>query len=349
MFIIILNFLDSWNLLSWKKSYFNVFRLQKRIFKSVLVGDLKTCLILQKLLLSSNSLRLLAVRSVTLSRLNNLDKDEFLNFVDKYNLSLYLLNNVYNWKPQKFKRLFFSNKDGSSSFSNTFSLFDSAWQFLVKIVLEPVCEATISPRNFSSRGFKSVYFLQRALFLNLNRKSFGRQKRVLIIFISKSLKCFDINLCLKKIIVPRSIKIGIFRFFKVGLFPNFSGSFLKQFDLSDLIASILLTGMDLNFNFFQFGFHFLFILNPKDSEVDCLEKFDKFFESIGVSLFQRNVQLYSALNGFDFLDWHFRVYPDGKLFCSPSVTNYRLFLKRVKSIINNSNFGAVWLLSNIYC
>nr|YP_009538639.1 ycf13 [Phacus pleuronectes]AYQ93669.1 ycf13 [Phacus pleuronectes] len=340
MFIIIINFLNSWKLLSWNKSYLNVFRLQKRIFKALLVGDLKMCLSLQKLLLSSNSLRLLAVRSVTLENFSKLNENKSLNFVDKYNLSIYLLNNVYNWKPQKLKKFFFLKKDGSSSFTNSFSLFDRAWQFLIKIILEPVCEASISPRNFSFRGFKSIYFLQRSLFLNLNKKSFGMQKRVLVVFVSTPIKSFDINLFLKKILVPRSIKIGIFRFFKMGLFPSFSDFLLQDSDLSGLIANILFNGMDLNLQFLQFGFNFLFFLNPKDNELRCLNSFDKFFRSIGINSFQKSVRICSSLEGFDFLDWHFRVYPDGKLFCSPSVNNYRFFLKRVKAIINNSNFGA---------
>lgn len=57
--------LYSWNSLSWKKSQNNLYFLQKRIFKSILVGDIKRALRIQKLIIYSNSARLLAIREVT--------------------------------------------------------------------------------------------------------------------------------------------------------------------------------------------------------------------------------------------------------------------------------------------
>jgi hypothetical protein len=55
--------------------------------------------------------------------------------------------------------------------------------------------------------------------------------------------------------------------------------------------------------------------------------------------------LVSSLKGFDFLGWKFRVGLDGSFFCFPSFENYQNFLLRVKHILNNSNFGAVWSIS----
>lgn len=50
---------------SWRNLKQILFSLQKRLFKSVLVRDTKMSLKIQRLILTSNSSRLLAIREVT--------------------------------------------------------------------------------------------------------------------------------------------------------------------------------------------------------------------------------------------------------------------------------------------
>src|SRR5712672_1519005 len=56
---------EEWTALPWRKLEQHLYRLQKRIFKASARGDLKTVHKLQKLLMKSQSARLLAVRRVT--------------------------------------------------------------------------------------------------------------------------------------------------------------------------------------------------------------------------------------------------------------------------------------------
>ena len=56
---------DFWKLFSWKKAQNNLFCLQKRLFRSVQVGDIHNSLKIQRLILSSNSTRLLSIRKMT--------------------------------------------------------------------------------------------------------------------------------------------------------------------------------------------------------------------------------------------------------------------------------------------
>jgi RNA-directed DNA polymerase len=53
------------NFISCKKAKNILFQLQNRLFKSVLLQDIKTSLKIQRLILSSNSSRLIAIRDVT--------------------------------------------------------------------------------------------------------------------------------------------------------------------------------------------------------------------------------------------------------------------------------------------
>ncbi|MBD2536868.1 reverse transcriptase N-terminal domain-containing protein [Nostoc flagelliforme FACHB-838] len=56
---------ESWKSLPWKKFRANLFRLQRRVFKAVLVGDKRKAKSLQKLILKSFAARFLAIRQVT--------------------------------------------------------------------------------------------------------------------------------------------------------------------------------------------------------------------------------------------------------------------------------------------
>jgi RNA-directed DNA polymerase len=59
-----LNTSESWVSLPWKKFRRNLFRLQRRVFQAVSVGDKRKARSLQKLILKSQSARLLAIRQV---------------------------------------------------------------------------------------------------------------------------------------------------------------------------------------------------------------------------------------------------------------------------------------------
>ena len=56
---------EDWRLLPWSEIECNLFRLQQRIYQAANCGDVKRVHNLQRLLLSSYSARLLAVRRVT--------------------------------------------------------------------------------------------------------------------------------------------------------------------------------------------------------------------------------------------------------------------------------------------
>jgi len=59
------NVSESWKTLPWKKFRRNLFRLQKRGYKAIQVGDKPKAKSLQKLILKSTAARMLAIRQVT--------------------------------------------------------------------------------------------------------------------------------------------------------------------------------------------------------------------------------------------------------------------------------------------
>jgi len=89
--------LSNWKVLSWEKSRFNVFRLQLRIFKAVLVSDLKKCFAVQNILLKSNSARLLSIKLSFNKNISISSNQDNFSFSKKLRLNNLLLDKVFNW------------------------------------------------------------------------------------------------------------------------------------------------------------------------------------------------------------------------------------------------------------
>jgi RNA-directed DNA polymerase len=194
------------------------------------------------------------------------------------------------------------------------------------------------PRNLGFRSSKSSIDLQKLIILNLTHFSKGYLKRVLIVDLSKSLTQFNNHYLLRKIILPKSIKLGIFRCLTSG----FKLSFDDKFTFSSLLSNIFFDGIeDIHSSVVRFGTEVLFFLRPFDDEKFLIKKIDSFLIVTGNGSHSKDVKLVSPISGFNFLDWNFKLFKGGNVSCTPSHGNYQNFLKRVKIIINNSNYGAV--------
>ncbi len=84
----------------------------------------------------------------------------------------------------------------------------------------------------------------------------------------------------------------------------------------------------------------VFILKPNDNAELILDKISQFLAERGMKVSQKKTKLTASTDGFDFLGWHFLVQSNGKFRCVPSVDNFKAFRKKVKAIVNNSNYGA---------
>lgn len=266
------------------KARTNVFRLQKRIFKSIFVGDITSAFRIQKILISSNSARFLAIRYVTYNKSNLLFQGLSLNFIDKFNLNQYLIENTYNWKPHKTANFSFLKNQyrNSYNFFEFWSVFDYSWQCLVKFAIEPAQEAIFSPRSFGFRSSDLFYEVQKIVFFNLDRQSFGLQKRVAIIKFEDFVEKFNYNQFFKKLLVPRFIKIGIFRFFKLGFRLRFGNNVKDFLFLNSLLMNVLLNGIENFSNCIRFGSSMLFFLRPDDNEMFLFNKIKQFLLFVGI-------------------------------------------------------------------
>ena len=216
---------ESWKNLNWKKFRKDLFRLQCRVFKAIRAGDKRKALSLQKLILKSSSARFLAIRQVT--QLNagkktaGVDGKKSLSFKERFELETLLKDTSNNWHHQKLRSIPIPKKDGTTRMLKIPTTADRAWQCLAKYALEPAHEAIFHARSYGFRPGRSAQDAQKILFLNLNSKANGINKRVIELDIEK---CFDrINhtTIMDNLIAPKGIKTGIFRCLKAGINPEF--------------------------------------------------------------------------------------------------------------------------------
>ena len=89
---------ELWANLPWKKFRRDLFRLQRRVWKAVSVGDKRKAKYLQRLILKSTAARLLAIRQVTQLNVGKktagVDGKASLTFEERFTLSNELKQNV---------------------------------------------------------------------------------------------------------------------------------------------------------------------------------------------------------------------------------------------------------------
>ncbi len=336
---------ELWKNLPWKKFRRDLFRLQRRVWKAVSVGDKRKAKYLQKLILKSRAARFLAIRQVT--QLNagkktaGVDGKASLSFEERFDLSDELKQNVNTWKPNKLREIPIPKKDGTMRMLKVPTIADRAWQCLAKYALEPAHEATFHARSYGFRPGRAAHDAQKILQINLNSHANGIDKRVLELDIEKCFDRINHSSIMEQLIAPRGIKTGIFRCLKSGVNPEFPSQGTPQGGVvSPLLANIALNGIEDVHYSVRYADDMVYILKPEDDAKEILERISQFLTERGLKVSEKKTKLTATTDGFDFLGWHFKVQSNGKFRCVPSVDNFKAFRKKVKHIVNNSNYGA---------
>jgi group II intron reverse transcriptase/maturase len=298
-----------------------------------------------KLILKSTAARLLAVRQVT--QLNagkktaGIDGKASLSFEERFALSEQLKQPINTWKHKPLREIPIPKKDGKTRILKVPTIADRAWQCLVKYAMETAHEATFHARSYGFRPGRSAHDAQKILQINLKSDANGIEKRVIELDIEK---CFD-RIChksiMERLIAPSGIKLGIFRCLLAGVNPEFPEQGTSQGGVvSPLLANIALNGIENIHQSVRYADDMVIILKPQDNAEVILGKISQFLAERGMKVSEKKTKLTATTDGFDFLGWNFRVQKNGKFRCVPSVDNFNAFRQKVKSIVNNSNYGA---------
>jgi group II intron reverse transcriptase/maturase len=361
---------ESWKNLPWKQFQKTLFRLQKRVYKSdvfggsfprkaraaVRVGDKRKARSLQKLILKSQAAKLLAIRQVT--QLNagkktaGIDGKKSLTFEERFTLAVELNKHHTNWKHQGLRQIPIPKKDGTIRMLKVPTIADRAWQCLAKYALEPAHEATFHARSYGFRTGRSAHDAQKILFLNLQSLHHGIDKRVIELDIEKCFDRINHSSIMDNLIAPAGLKLGIFRCLKAGTNIGFPDQGTPQGGVvSPLLANIALNGIESLHRYkstqnrmiepsIRYADDMVIILRPQDDAEAILNRISEFLAERGMNVSERKTKITATTDGFDFLGWHFKVQKNGKFRSTPSEENYKAFRKKVKHIVNNSNYGA---------
>ncbi|KYC38268.1 RNA-directed DNA polymerase [Scytonema hofmannii PCC 7110] len=340
------NYSELWKKLAWKKLRKNLFRLQSRLYKASRENDRKRVNNLQKLILRSRSARLLAIRQVTQLNVGKktagVDGKKSLTFQQRWELDDHLRRNIPEWKHQELKEIAIAKKDGSQRILKIPTLDDRTWQCMMKYAIEPVHEALFNARSYGFRPGRSTHDCQKLLFQNLNSSVNGKEKQILEIDIEKCFDRINHNFLMSKVIAPQNAKKGLWRCLKIGVHPDFPDSGTPQGGVcSPLLANIALDGIEEIHKSLRYADDMVFILKPHENAQKILEKIQEFLHKRGLNIKASKTRLVSATDGFDFLGWHFQVQKNGKFRCTPSAENFKTFRAKIKTIVNNSNLGAL--------
>ena len=236
-----------WSDINWRKLERDVHKLQKRIFQASNRGNVKLVRRLQKLLISSRSARLLAVRRVTqdnqgkktagVDGVKSLSPKQRLDLVDKFKLGTKASPTRRVWIP----------KPGTTEERplGIPTMNDRALQALVKLVLEPEWEARFEPNSYGFRPGRSCHDAIEAIFKSIKQKS----KYVLDADISKCFDCINHTKLLSKLNTFPTLRRQIRAWLKAGvmegkkLFPTSEGT-PQGGVISPLLANIALHGLE---------------------------------------------------------------------------------------------------------
>jgi len=335
---------ESWRELPWNKFRKNLFRLQRRIFKATRIGDIAKAKSLQKLVLKSTSAKLLAIRQVT--QLNKgrktagIDGKKALNFKKRFEL-LKMLSKVNDWKHQGLKEVPIPKKNGKTRILKVPTISDRAWQCLVKYALEPAHEATFHANSYGFRTGRCAQDAQKIMQINLRSSSNGVQKRVIELDISKCFDRISHKSIMDRLIAPSGAKQGLFRCLKAGINPEFPEQGTPQGGvISPLLANVALNGIEDLHPSIRYADDMIFFLKPQDDADKVLTKVSEFLRERGMEISQEKTKVTATTSGFNFLGWNFKVQKNGKFKSTPSKENFEAMREKVKTIINNSNYGA---------
>jgi RNA-directed DNA polymerase len=331
-----------WKTIPWKKIQVKVFKLQKRIYRASLRGDVKLVHRLQRLLVKSWSAKLLAIRKVTqenqgkktagVDGVKSLTPKERLEMVK--NLEI---------QPSKFPtRRVWIPKPGTDEQRplGIPVMLDRAMQALFKLALEPEWEAKFEPNSYGFRPGRSAHDAIEAIHRAVSQKP----KYVLDADIAK---CFDkINhqRLLEKIstfprlarVIKSWLKSGVLD--QGNLFPTEAGT-PQGGVISPLLANIALHGLEMAITapfsqrkeldgknhhwkplVIRYADDFV-VFHPDQTVIEeCQEIASNWLKELDLELKPSKTTITHSLNcvgepktpGFNFLGFHIRSYPMGK-------------------------------------
>jgi len=275
--------------------------------------------------------------------------------------------NEYKSKP--LKRIEIPKKNGKVRPLGIPTMFDRCMQALYKLALEPISEITADKNSYGFRAKRSTQDAMKAIWMRTCKKD-GRKW-----ILEADIKgCFDNishqwlydNIPLDNRLLKQWLKSGFIK--NDTLFPTQAGT-PQGGIISPILANMVLDGIEeivqkynkvhtksknkkilsrqyLRFNFVRFADDFVVIgENPK--LLRGLQKdIEAFLSQRGLELSKEKTHITHIRDGFDFLGFNFRKYPNDKVIVKPTNDGIKSFKSKIKEIFKQYRSSPLELLIN---
>ena len=329
-----------WKTIPWAKLQKNVFKLQKRIYQASLRGDTRTVHKLQRLLLSSQSARLLATKRVTQDNQGKntpgVDRQARLRPNQRLEMARLL---HFGKKPSPLRRVWIP-KPGTHEKRplGIPTLWDRALQAWAKLAMEPEWEAKFEPNSYGFRPGRGCHDAVEAIFSSISRKP----KFVLDADIAKCFDRIDHDALLAKLdtfpalrrIVKGWLRAGVLE--NSELLPTKAGA-PQGGVISPLLANIALHGLEKTIldafpavlsaegkhtawkpQVVRYADDFVVLHPDRESINKCRDIAAKWLSTLGLALKPEKTHITHTLKreeqtpGFNFLGFNVRQHPVGR-------------------------------------
>jgi RNA-directed DNA polymerase len=319
-----------WNQLNWRKIQKTVFKLQKRIYRAYINGDVRKGRRLQKTLIKSYSNRLLSVRKVTQDnqgkRTAGVDRVKSLTPKQRHKMA----NNLKLGNKSKPIRRVWISKPGKAEKRplGIPVMRDRAVQALVKSALEPEWEAKFEANSYGFRPGRSAHDAIEAIFNQIRYKS----KFVLDADIAKCFDHINHSKLLKKLNtfptcrrqIKAWLKADICDFVKHERTPNHQGT-PQGGVISPLLSNIALHGMETRIrqikgaSLIRYADDFVILHENLEVLQQCQKIIEEWLKQYELELKPEKTKICHTLKvtndekpGFNFLGFNIRQYSVGK-------------------------------------
>ena len=347
---------DAWELVNWRNQEEQVRRLRSRIFKAAREGDLAVVRDLQKLMLRSWANTLVSVRQVTQRntgrRTAGIDGLVALTSQARAEMAVRVHAAIGSHKPSPVRRVHIpkaSDKTKTRPLGIPV-LADRCHQARVRNALEPEWEARFESRSYGFRPGRGCHDAIESLFITLRGKS--RRVWILDADLAGAFDRISHEHLLETLggfpareMIAGWLKAGVFEAGK-GFAPTWEGT-PQGGVISPLLLNIALHGLEEAAGVrYQTGTHagavkdgcpalsryaddLVVCCHSRQQAEQVQARLARWLEPRGLAFNEAKTQITHLSEGFSFLGFDLRRYPNGKLLIKPGAKAIKRFRERL--------------------
>ena len=344
--------------------------LQNRIVKAKLTGRTRMVKKLQSLLVKSLNARILAVKRVSENKgkkTAGVDGKLLDTSIKKCKCVDKLKIKLPDYKSMPLKRIEIPKKNGKLRPLGIPTMFDRSLQALYKLALEPIAEVVADKNSYGFRPKRSTQDAMKQVWLCTSKKNGGEW------ILEADIKgCFDNishqwmydNIPLDNRLLKQWLKSGFIK--DDTLFPTDAGT-PQGGIISPILANMVLDGIEdivknhkarfqkmvngviiyrhtNRLNFIRYADDFV-ITGRTPEDLQLVQKdIEKFLNIRGLELSKEKTHITNIRDGFDFLGFNFRKYPNDKVIVTPTKDGIKSFKSKIKEIFKKYNSSSLTML-----